>query len=537
MKRNRITIGLLVVVAALLAFLLLPPSSRRFTIEFDEAAIRRKTEYLKDIRDSGTTLSERPNIVMILADDLSYTDISLMGGSLVETPNIDSIGNSGVVFTNAYCSSSICAPSRASMLTGRYQQRFGFELQPNTRYATNRLEYFVFKHVLDIGFWRVADLAVPKKADREKQGVPPSEVMLSEVLQAAGYTTGILGKWHLGAGDDFIPNSRGFDYQYGFYEAHTLYADPEEGGIINNRLDEFSDRQQWKRGRKGLSAIRINDEVIEEDEYLTDRIAEETVEFIRENRGNPFFAFVPFNAPHVPYQVPESYFTRMSHIDDFSRRVYAAMVQSLDDAVGYIMDELEVLGLAKNTLVIFASDNGGAFFTGAMDNGRYKGGKFTNFDGGLRVPLMIRWPGRILPDTLYEDQVGLFDLFPTVTKAAGIADTESLALDGVDLVPFINGAAAGEVPHRILFWKTLYNRAVKKGKWKLIINDWDSSRLLYNIEIDEAEKHDLTMQHPDVVDELYRELLDWERELVPPLWPRVMDVEFSIDGMLYRFAI
>jgi arylsulfatase A-like enzyme len=538
MKRTRIVAALVSIVVGIFTFLLLPASSRKYAILFDENQIRRKQEYLAGVAAAAGTdevYNERPNIVLILADDLGYADISLTGSTLVETPHIDSIGTGGVVFTNAYCSSSICAPSRASMLTGRYQQRSGFELQPNSRYAANRLEYLVFKHILDIGFWKVADLAVPKKADREKQGVPPSELMLSELLGAAGYSTGIIGKWHLGAGDGFIPNDRGFDYQYGFYEAYTLYADPDNPEIINNRLDEFSDRHQWRQGRKGSSAVRINDEVIEEDGYLTDRIADETIDFIRSNSNRPFFAYVPFNAPHVPYQAPSSYYERMDHIEDFTARVYNAMIKSLDDAVGRILDELDAQGIAENTLVIFASDNGGTFFTGSTDNGGLKGGKFTNFDGGLKVPFMMRWPGRIGEGTIFEPQVGLFDAYSTAAAAAGMNLSGFNRVDGVNLLEYISGD--NETPHEFLFWRTLYNKAVRKGQYKLIVNELDSSRFLYDTMVDPEERHNLIDKHPEIVSELIRALAEWETGLVEPLWPRVMDAEFLINGELYRFAI
>ena len=526
-------------IIGIFTFLLLPASSRKYSIVFDESQIRRKEQYLAEVAvaaGADKVFDGRPNIVLILADDLGNGDISLTGSTLVETPNIDSIGEGGVFFTNAYCSSSICAPSRASMLTGRYQQRSGFELQPNSRYAANRLEYLVFKHILDIGFWRVADLAVPKKADREKQGLPPTELMLSELLGAAGYSTGIVGKWHLGAADGFIPNDRGFEYQYGFYEAYTLYADPaDDPEIINNRLDEFSDRHQWRQGRKGTSAVRVNNEIVEEDGYLTDRIADEAIDFIRSRDHRPFFAYIPFSAPHVPYQAPASYFNQLDHIEDFTQRVYNAMIKSLDDAVGGILAELDAQGIAGNTLFIFASDNGGTFFTGATDNGGLKGGKFTNFDGGLKVPLMMRWPGRIEEGTRFDAQVGLFDVYSTAAASAGLDPGGFNRVDGVNLLDFLSGEK--EDPHEYLFWRTLYNKAVRKGQFKLIINELDSSRLLYDTTADPEELHNVVEKYPEIVRELSAALAEWETGLVDPLWPRVMNAEFLINGEIFRFAI
>lgn len=535
MKITPVRAAVAILLTGALTFLLLPASSRKYAIDFDDAQVRRKEEYLSAVRAAGAVEGGRPNVVLILADDLGRMDLSIAGSQLVDTPHIDSIGEDGVVFTNAYCSSSICAPSRASMLTGRYQQRFGFETQPNSRYAANRMEYFIFKNFLDLGFWKVADLAVPKRADRDRQGVPPSEIMLSELLHASGYETGIFGKWHLGGGDGFVPNERGFDYQYGFYEAYTLYTDPDDTDIVNNPLDEFSDRHQWRQKRKGLSAIRVNDEVIEEDGYLTDRIADEAIDFIRTRGDAPFFAFVPFSAPHVPYQAPAEYFDSMGHIEDFTVRVYNAMIKSLDDAVGRILTEIEAQGLLDETLVIFASDNGGTFFTQSTDNGELKGGKFTNFDGGLKVPLMMRFPGRIESGTEFDDQVGLFDVYATAAAAAGFSSGVPGEVDGVDLLEFLSGER--DTPHEYLYWRTHYNKAVRRGRYKLIVNELDSSRLLYDTIADPGELKNLIDKLPGIALELSCALAAWEGGLVEPLWPRVMDAEFTIDGGVYKFAI
>jgi len=523
--------------AAALIFLLLPVASREYQIEFDRRKIEAKRDYLDQItRTELPQKIERPNILFILADDLGKNDISLYNSRGVDTPNIDAIGHGGVVFTDAYCTSPICAPSRAAIMTGRYQQRSGFELQANDRYAHNRLEYLLFKHVLDIGFWRVAELAVPRRTDIAKQGLDPGEITLAEMLHSRGYATGVIGKWHLGHEEPFLPLNRGFDYHYGFYEAFTLYDQVDDPNVVNRRLEEFSDRHQWRQGRKGTSAIRINDQVIDEQGYLTDRIAEEAVHFLEDHSSEPFLLCVPFSAPHVPYQAQARYYDGFAGIEDETVRVYRAMIKNLDDAVGRIIESLEALGLERNTLIIFASDNGGAMHTGATDNAPLKGGKFTNFEGGLNVPYMMRWDGVFPPGRRYSDPVSLMDVFTTAAAAASVPLPGDRSYDGVDLRPYLLGKTEG-APHPTLFWRSLYNKAVRKGQWKLIVNERSTEILLYNLQYDRREKVNLAPQYPEIVEELLEELREWERPLKPPSWPRVMDVEFIIDGRAYRFAI
>lgn len=526
--------------AAALIFLLLPVASRKYRIEFDRRKIEAKRDYLDQItRTELPQTIERPNILFILADDLGKNDISLYNSRGVDTPNIDAIGHGGVVFSDAYCTSPICAPSRAAIMTGRYQQRSGFELQANDRYPHNRLEYLLFKHILDIGFWRVAELAVPRRTDIAKQGLDPGEITLAEMLHSWGYATGVIGKWHLGHEEPFLPLNRGFDYHYGFYEAFTLYDQIDDPEVVNRRLDEFSDRHQWRQGRKGTSAIRINNQIIDEQGYLTDRIAEEAVRFLEDHSSGgarPFFLCVPFSAPHVPYQAQARYYDEFAEIEDETVRVYRGIIKNLDDAVGRIIERVEALGLDRNTLIIFASDNGGAQHTGATDNAPLKGGKFTNFEGGLNIPFMLRWDEVLTPGRLYSRPVSLMDVFATAAAAASVPLPADRSYDGVDLRPYLLGETEG-MPHPTLFWRSLYNKAVRKGQWKLILNERSTEILLYSLEYDRREKVNLAPQYPEIVEELLEELREWEQPLKPPSWPRVMDVEFIIDGRAYRFAI
>lgn len=320
----KILVPVITIAAGLLAYLLFPLTTRAWDIVFDREKILYKEQFLESIRKDPLQSEAPPlNILLITADDLGKTDISLYGGTAVDTPNIDSIGHDGVIFTEAYCTSPICSPSRASMLTGRYQQRFGYEVQPQNRYARNRLELFVVDNYIDTGGWfPVENNGTPRKAEREKQGLPPSEITLAELLTEYGYATGITGKWHLGHAPDFVPNSRGFDYQYGFYEAFSLYSPTDDPDIVNHRHDYFASKHIWKQERKGPCAVRRNDEEIVEPEYLTFRIAEEAEEFLSRNRNNPYFLYVPFSAPHTPFQAPEEYVDRFRHVEDENKRVY-----------------------------------------------------------------------------------------------------------------------------------------------------------------------------------------------------------------------
>jgi arylsulfatase A-like enzyme len=542
-KSGRLILGtFIIMLAGALIFLLLPVASREYRIDFDRRKIEAKQDYLERItRTDLPQKRERPNILFILADDLGKNDISLYNTRGVDTPNIDAIGRGGVVFTDAYCTSPLCSPSRAAIMTGRYQQRFGHELQANDRYPRNRLEYLVFKHLLDIGFWRVAELAVPRKADIARQGLDPGEITLAELLHSSGYATGLIGKWHLGHEEPFLPLNRGFDYHYGFYEAFTLYDQVDDPGVVNRRLDEFSDKHQWRQGRRGTSAIRVNDQIIDEQGYLTDRIAEEAVRFLNEHTSQPFFLCVPFSAPHVPYQAQRQYYDAFTDIEDETVRVYRAMIKNLDDAVGCLTETILSLGLERDTLIVFASDNGGAFHTGATDNAPLKGGKFTNFEGGLNVPFLLRWDGVLPKGRRYSRPVSLMDVFTTAAAAASVPLPADRPYDGVDLRPFLLGALGageqGDTPHRTLFWRSLYNKAVRKGAWKLILNERSGQILLYNLVYDRGEKVNLAPRYPEIVEELLDELKKWEQPLKPPSWPRVMDVELIIDGRAYRFAI
>ncbi|MCB9284207.1 MAG: sulfatase-like hydrolase/transferase [Lewinellaceae bacterium] len=515
-------------VIPVVGFLWWPLSNDRWTIPVDEDALARKEAFLAAPL-APDTLS-RPNIVLILADDLGKMDISLYGDIPIKTARIDALGQEGVRFEEGYITSPICAPSRAALLTGRYQQRFGFEYQPHDRYPKNRLEYYVYKWFLDTPEWQVADedFRYPGKAELHKQGLPPSEITLAELLQKAGYATGIIGKWHLGYDPPSLPNLMGFDYHYGFYEAFSLYADPADPGIVNQRNPDFSDPHIWRKGRTGACAIRINDQVVEDTAYLTNRLADEAIGFIEKHKAQPFFLYVPFSAPHTPFQAERRFYDRFTSIEDPRKRVYFSMIASLDEAVGRILDKLKAEGLDTNTLVFFLSDNGGATYTQATTNAPLKGGKFTEFEGGVQVPFFFSWPGHTPSGMAFSQPVSAVDIFATVASAARVPLPGDRPMDGVDLMPYLQ-AEEERPPHPAIYWRSGFQKAIRKGPWKLLHDELSGNGVLYYMNCDPYETTSLWEQRPEERDSLMTDMSGWEKELQPPLWPRVMNFRFR-DG-------
>ena len=524
-------------VLAILVFLLWPLSSRRWDIVTDQPEIDRKNRTLANV---SRVLYPVPRIIVILADDLGPTDVGLYGGTNVQTPHIDSIGESGVTFTNATCTSAICAPSRVSMLTGRYQQRSGFEFQPHDQYARSWLEFIVFRYFINTGpMVPMRPAPIPRRQAREEQGVVAGEMLLSELLSARGYHTAAFGKWHMGYAEDSLPLERGFDRHFGFYEAYSLYAPEDDPSIVNTPIDDFSDKHMWRQGRSGYSAIMDDKQPVDESEYLTFKFAELAADYIQENAGEPFFLYLPFNAPHTPLQAPQTYYDNLTEIEDPVRRTYYAMIAALDDAVGTVLKAVDDAGIADSTMIVFASDNGGVTYLGVTDNGPFAGGKFSMFEGGLSVPLMVKYPGTIPEGTVYSEPVSLMDIFPTVANRSGPADGEH---DGVDLLPYILDVAKGP-PHDYLFWRNGYNHAARTGPWKLVTQGVgapdtpDPIELLFNLDDDPYETTDVAADHPGIVRDLKLKQSEWELTLEDPAWPPVMHFGMDVWGQRYWFGI
>ena len=411
------------------------------------------------------------------------------------------------------------------------------QLLTHDRYPRSRLEWWVARTFFSTHGWHtLAAPTAPTTADMLRQGVPPSELTLAELLRKHGYRTGIFGKWHLGFGPDVLPEKRGFETQYGFYDAFSLYGDPADPKLVGIRQSYFADRYQWWRGRSGGSAIRRDGAVVDEHEYLTAAIAREASAWITEHRDVPFFAYVPFNAPHAPLQAPREYVDRLSSIIDPDRRVYYGLVAALDDAVGEVLAAIDRAGVSERTLVVFLSDNGAASYTGIVDNAPLAGGKLTNFEGGVNVPFVLRWPARVGGARTYAAPVSTLDVFATIVQATGVELPTDRPYDGVDLVPFVTGARAEE-PHAALFWRAAGHRAVRAGSWKLISDTTTGVHALYDLSRDPFEHTDLAAREPERAAALEKMLAQWETTLAAPSWPPAMEYHFTIGGHDFVFPL
>lgn len=532
--------GIIFSIISLFYLLTSPFKEKKWKITFDPEKIKFKERYLSELEQSSNPDS-LPNIILILADDLGKADLSIYGNKIFQTPNIDAIGKKGVTCTEGYISSPICAPSRAGLMTGRYQQRFGFEINIHERYPRNGLEYFFARMFVSKDPFIISKqnpVAIPDFEDIHKQGLPPTEIILPEILKKQGYQTAIFGKWHLGYNETAIPKNRGFDYHYGFLEAFSLYAPVKDENIVNYPHENFTDKHIWGKGRTGNCAIHRNGSLIEEKTYLTEKIADESIEWMEKNhKKGPFFMYIPFSAPHTPFQALKKHYDLFPHIADKNKRVYYAMIVALDEAIGKITQKLEQLNLTKNTIIIFLSDNGGATYTHAADNSPLKFGKFSNFEGGINIPFMIKWPGKIPENNIYNEPVSALDIFTTITSITKAKLPEDRQYDGVNLLPYLSGTFKGSRPHETLYWRSMNHKAVRKGPWKLIYDERSGSKALYNLIADKSESKNLAAECKETVKMLLDELSYWEKDLMNPLWPRIMDFKMVDGEEVYYFPL
>jgi arylsulfatase A-like enzyme len=451
-------------------------------------AIAERRRLLEPIRKVTGADQRPPNIVLILADDLGYADTSIYGSKSIPTPHIDALARGGTRFTDAYVTAASCSPSRAGLMSGRYQQRFGFEFNTSGAAITHRL-------------FRGLDPAVPT---------------ITDVLKKAGYVTGMFGKWHLGTQPHFHPQSRGFDEFYGFLGgAHSFFT--------------------AKAAEPIHSTIMRGSEPLIEPEYLTDAIARETVKFIDTHHDQPFFAYVPFNAVHTPIEATKKYQARFPDELDPTRRDYYAMTSALDDGVGAIVDAIRKHGLTDDTMVIFLNDNGGPIYTGVQSNGPLKLGKLFLFEGGVRVPMIVNWPGVVPANSVFQGTTSSLDVFPTACAAAGVDVPDGFELDGTNLISYLSGNTEGS-PHELLYWSNGPNVAIRSGDWKLVkshANAW-----LFDLSQDVGEKNNLAKSRPDIVEKLEQELGQWQSQMAKPAWPSKPNRrKTSVDGMMYETNI
>ena len=509
----------------------------KWKIKWDKQKLENKEEFLS--RELPAVQDEKlPNILVIVVDDLGKFEISAYGSKTMKTPHIDRLAKEGVLFSDCYVSSPVCAPSRAGIMSGRYPTRYGFETQPMEFYPNNLAVYAMGRYLVNTGdFVMDTKPRFPPEWQIQKQGLPLTELTIAEVLKMRDYNTACIGKWHLGFAKDLIPNNRGFDYQYGFYGAFSLYSKKRNSpNMVNYIQDSFASKHQWKVGRKETSAIRKNNKVIKEDRYLTYAIADEGIEYMARHRNDkdPFFLYLAFNAPHVPFQAPRVYYEMHRDEPQEDKRVYHAMINVLDDAIGTIMEKMDAMGIAENTLVFFISDNGGASYTGATDNGPYKGGKLTMFEGGVNVPFIMRWKGHIPEGVVYKNPVSSMDIFMTCSQLAKCPLPDDRKFDGVNLLPYLINEKEG-MPHDVFYWKADHIQAMRTKDWKFLMSTRDHWIELYNIKEDKYEQFDLYEIKSDTLKNLLIEYDKWKEQLHPPLWPRLMDHKFIIDGKVYLF--
>ena len=464
-----------------------------------------------------------PNIIVILADDLGWNDISFYGGGLgegaVQTPNIDRIAAEGVHFSNGYAGNATCAPSRAALLTGRYPTRYGFEFTPAPA-AFMRMAATFQSHREELypGFFLDENLA--EFPDHEEQSVPANEIFLSELLADRGYHSMILGKWHLGGNEGHTPNDQGFDEFLGFLPGAAMFAEFDDPEMVKS-IQEFDPIDQFLWANLTFSVRYNKEQHFMPDEYMTDYLSTQAVRAIDANKHRPFFMYLSYNAPHTPLHARKSDYKALPMISDHTERVYGAMILSLDRGIGRVMAALEEAGIDDNTLIIFSSDNGGAHYVGLPDlNAPYRGWKMTFFEGGTHVPFFMRWPGRIEAGTEYQRPVTHIDIFSTAAAVADVAVRADREIDGVDLLPYVNGSVRDD-PHEAIFWRTGTYRTVRSADWKLQLSDPDETPFLYNLAVDPTEQHNLAAREPEQLHRLKRlietGMSDWAVPLRPPL--------------------
>ncbi|MEQ2005320.1 MAG: sulfatase-like hydrolase/transferase [Limisphaerales bacterium] len=413
----------------------------------------------------------RPNILLIVSDDQGYADAGFQGSRDIVTPHLDRLAARGIRFSNGYVTHSFCSPSRAGLLTGRYQQRFGHE-----------------RNV----FYDPAD---------HREGLPTTETLLSARLQVAGYATGWVGKWHLGAAPEFAPQRRGFAETYGFIGGGHRYRDWAVSKTVENAL-----------------ALERNGVAFEEPAHLTAAFGREAAAFVRRHNKEPWFLYLAFNAPHNPMEPTPERLARFCSIKDPLRQKYAAQVSLMDDAIGETLTALHKSGQEERTLIFFFSDNGGppATVNGA-DNTPLRGAKGTVYEGGFRVPFVMSWPGRLAAGTTEGRPVSAVDVFATALGVAGVAMPTDRPYDSVNLMPFLTGEKTG-VPHERLFWRSGGQFAVREGEWKLVRVRGKPDEL-YHLTEDIGEKQDLAHGQPTVASRLAAALTVWDKELIEPVFP------------------
>jgi arylsulfatase A-like enzyme len=406
----------------------------------------------------------KPNILVILSDDVGWGEYGFQGGKDIPTPNIDSIARNGVRFRQGYVSGPYCSPTRAGLMTGRYQTRFGHEFN-----------------------------SVPVT-----KGLPLTETTFAERFRALGYATCAIGKWHLGMNPEYRPMKRGYDEFFGTL-ANTPYFHPTN--FVDSRLSP--------------NVQPVTDDAF----YTTEAYAERAVDWLEKHKAGPWYLYLPFNAQHAPLQAPPKYYDRFPNMPEGQRRNFAAVMSALDDAVGRVLAKVRALGQEEQTLIVFTSDNGGPTQSTTSNNGPLHGFKATTWEGGVRVPFCMQWKGTLPAGRTFDQPMIQLDVLPTALAAAGVAADPAWKLDGVNLLPYLSGQASGK-PHETLYWRFGEQWAIRHGDWKLVVARGGSGKPeLYNLTEDIGEQSNLATSRPEKLQELQALWDRWNAEQAPPLVP------------------
>jgi uncharacterized sulfatase len=467
---------------------------------------------------------------------MGYNDISTFGGGIadgkVKTPNIDQLAADGAVFEQSYAGNATCAPSRAMLMTGRYPTRTGFEFTPTPSGFGPMVA--MIGNSLDNGLppYKFNDELAETGLPYEGQGLLPSEVTVAEVLREKGYYTAHIGKWHLGQGEGQAPNDQGFDDS--LLMSSALYLPEDDPNVVNAKLDfDPIDQFLWSRLSYANSFNNAGEKRFEPSGYLTDYWTDEAVKVIRNNKSRPFFLYLAHWGIHTPLQATREDYEAVGDIKPHRLRVYAAMMRALDRSVGQINDTLIEEGLADNTIVVFSSDNGGAGYIGLPGvNQPFRGWKLTNFEGGLRVPMFVKWPKKVAPGTRVSNPVAHIDLMPTLVAAADAKIPQDVELDGVDILPLATGDEGAAWDRKTLFWQSGYYRVVRHEDWKLQISDNPKKTWLFDLANDPTEQNNLATSEPEKLAELQALLAEHKASARDPLYPFVAEMPVAVDKTL-----
>lgn len=474
-----------------------------------------------------------PNVIVILADDLGINDVSTHGGGYTAeqagTPHIDDLANQGVRFDRGYSAAAVCTVARAAMLTGRYPWRFGVEFTP-TPGAMARVAGQLYGQNSDRPPIFIDQEKANNARDFNDLGLPASEFTLAEALKARGYHTVHIGKWHLGSTPDMRPNQQGFDETL-FMES-GLHLPEKSPDVVNSKQDfDPIDKFLWPNMRFGVSYN--GGSWFEPSKYLADYYTDEAVKVIDANKNRPFFLYLAHWGVHTPLQASRADYDALAHIKDHRRRVYLAMIRAIDRSVGRVMAALQKNGLDQNTLVVFSSDNGAPGYIGIPGvNAPYRGWKLTHFEGGLRVPFVARWPGRIAPGSHFASPVSNIDIFPTVLAATGAQGAPGVDVDGLNLLPHLGPMAPTPLPARALHWRDGPLRAMQQDNWKLITAAKPHKQWLFDLASDPTEKNNLAPMQAARLARMQAAMDSHHANLPAPLWDSFIEMPITIDKTL-----